>query len=68
MTTFGSVTTKFDGSAPPVASKSVVMNTSSVRTARPRRSSVNGLMRIPTNGGSVPARIPRATSCAAAAA
>ena len=38
---------------------------SSVRSERAARSRVSGLMRMPMNGGSVPATMPAATCCAA---
>ena len=47
---FGKVTTKFGGSAPP----SPVRKTSSVRSALPASSPLSDLMRMPTNGLSVP--------------
>ena len=57
----GSMTTNPGGRTPPVASRSVVRNRSSVRTARARVSSIIGLMRMPMNGGSVRPAWPRAS-------
>jgi hypothetical protein len=62
---FGCVTTKLSGSWPPVWSSKVETKISSVRILRARNSSLNGLMRMPMNGGSDPAAIPFATSRAA---
>jgi hypothetical protein len=62
------VTTKFGGSAPPVPSSSVVRKRSSVRKLRRFSSSLSGLIRIPIDGGSVPAFKPAATSAPASLA
>ena len=52
---FGSVTTKFGGSTPSVRSSRRVRNRSKVRRLRRLSSSFSGLMRMPIDGGSVPA-------------
>ena len=62
---FGRVTTKPGGSQPPVASTSVATKTSRVRRLRAASSFESVLMRMPMNGGSVPARAPSATARAA---
>ena len=66
--TLGSVTTKLAGRRPPVSPNRVSRKISSVRALRAFHSSPNDLMRMPTNGGSAPSRMPRATSRAAAIA
>ena len=66
--TFGSVTTKGDGIAPPLVVTSVDMNRSSVRIPRGASCALSGLIRMPMAGGSVRPVMPAATSAAAASA
>jgi hypothetical protein len=65
---FGNVTTKLSGKLPPLCSRRAETKISSVRKLRARNSSLNGLMRMPMNGGSVPSLLPFAVSSAAEAA
>ena len=64
ITIFGSVMTKFSGNCPFVSLTNVVKKRSSVRILRLYNSSEKVLMRMPINGGRVPASKPLATSFA----